>query len=279
MSETQSKVSMPVVLISNSRQMNRDQIVKLIEKYKFTANEALIIQQNFQNFTLSIEFTDEQILSVFDSVIKVVKDDFVCFQLAELKNKIIQSISVQNEMNPENKRKEADFEDDLNDKEEMRGKWVSKKERERIKKLEEYLDKYEDDLIRKDLVDFIYESYPDTYKEVNKSVLGEGCRNFLKKMGTDNINYLNKKYAEKWKIIQSSIDKEVELRKQTIDKNNIHLHKSEYLDWCLENDIKDHTKQSLKLFLKEYHYKFSESIIEEIQQLVNTQINATKKSL
>lgn len=107
--------------------MNRDQIVFLIEKYKLTANDALIIQQNFQNFTFNVEFSDEHVLSLFDSVIKVVKDDFMCFQLAELKNKIIQSISVQNEMNPENKRKEADFEEDGDDKEEMHGKWVSKK--------------------------------------------------------------------------------------------------------------------------------------------------------
>lgn len=256
--------------------MNRDQIVFLIEKYKLTANDALIIQQNFQNFTFNVEFSDEHVLSLFDSVIKVVKDDFMCFQLAELKNKIIQSISVQNEMNPESKRIEADFEDDLNDKEEMRGKWVSKKERERIKKLEEYLDKYEDDLIRKDVVDYIYETYPETYQEINNVVIGEGCCNFLKKMGTDNISLLNKKQAEKWEAILTSIDKEVESRKLTIDRNNIHLHKSEYLDWCLENDIKDHTKQSLKLFLKEYPFKFSESIIEEIQQLVNTQINATR---
>lgn len=253
--------------------MNRDQIVFLIEKYKFTANEALIIQQNFQNFTFNVEFSDEQVLSLFDSVIKAEKDDFICFQIAELKNKITHILE-----NCQNQKNE-DFDEDCDDYGESPIKLASKREREKVRKLEEYLEKYEDDLIRKDVVDYIYETYPDTYKEINKVVIEEGCCNFLKKMGTDNINYLNKKHAEKWNIIISSIESEVELKKQTIDKNNIHLHKSEYLDWCLENDIKEHSKQTLKLFLKEYHFKFSESIVEEIQQLVNTQINAAKKLL
>lgn len=257
--------------------MNRDQILPLIEKYKLTANDALIIQKNFQNLTSAVTFSDKQILSLFDSVINAVKDDFLCFQLAELKNKIIQSISVQNELNLEYERKEVDIQDEWEDKEEFVGKWVSQNERERIKKLEEYLEKYEDEFIRKDVVDFIYENYPETYKEINKVVIEEGCCNFLKKMGTDNISFLNQKHAEKWEVILSSIEKEVELRKLTIDRNNIHLHKSEYLDWCLENDIKEHTKQSLMEFLKEYHIKLSESIIEEIELLIDTQLNSPKK--